>query len=258
MESQRVGHEWETKLNWSYETNLPASRFTKESICQWRRCWRCRLNPWIRKIPWRRKWQHIPVFLPQKAHAQRNLEGYSPWSGKSWTRLTDSAHTQIYRQRWMLISCFSKQKKKVCQSLFLFLFLLEALQETKRFAFTLSHKLCHIAEIQLERKKKISRPLPLHYQLLSWSSNCNLILFWEGKENNCTILVHLRRRHFVHKMRLHKYLCLLSKSQSNNKIMVIDMHWPFWWHSDFPAELTVFFLYNDSLPLLPLFSFIFC
>ena len=96
MGSQRVGHKWETKLNWSYETNLPASRFTKESTCQWRRCWRCRLNPWIRKIPWRRKWQHIPVFLPQKAHAQRSLESYSPWSGRSWTWLTDSAHTHRF------------------------------------------------------------------------------------------------------------------------------------------------------------------
>ena len=30
-------------------------------------------NPWIRKIPWTRKWQ--PVFLPGKPHAQRSLEG---------------------------------------------------------------------------------------------------------------------------------------------------------------------------------------
>ena len=35
-------------------------------------------DPWIRKIPWRRKWQPIPVFLPGKLHGQRSLEGYSP------------------------------------------------------------------------------------------------------------------------------------------------------------------------------------
>ena len=35
-------------------------------------------TPWIGKIPWRKKWQPIPVFLPGKFHGQRNLAGYSP------------------------------------------------------------------------------------------------------------------------------------------------------------------------------------
>ena len=35
-------------------------------------------GPWIRKIPWRRKWQPTPVFLPEKSHGQRSLAGYSP------------------------------------------------------------------------------------------------------------------------------------------------------------------------------------
>ena len=30
------------------------------------------------KIPWRRKWQPSPVFLPGKSHKQRSLAGYSP------------------------------------------------------------------------------------------------------------------------------------------------------------------------------------
>ena len=34
-------------------------------------------DPWIGKIPWRRKWQPTPVFLPGKAHGQRSLVGYS-------------------------------------------------------------------------------------------------------------------------------------------------------------------------------------
>ena len=41
-----------------------------------------RFNPWIRKIPWRRKWQPTPVFLSGKDHGQRSLAGYSPWGGK--------------------------------------------------------------------------------------------------------------------------------------------------------------------------------
>ena len=35
-------------------------------------------NLWVRKIPWRRKWQPTPVFLPGEFHGQRNLVGYSP------------------------------------------------------------------------------------------------------------------------------------------------------------------------------------
>ena len=34
------------------------------------------------KIPWRRKWQPTPLFLPRKAHGQRSPAGYSPWGHK--------------------------------------------------------------------------------------------------------------------------------------------------------------------------------
>jgi len=37
---------------------------------------------WVGKIPWSRKWQPTPVFLPGKSHGQRNLAGYSPWGSK--------------------------------------------------------------------------------------------------------------------------------------------------------------------------------
>ena len=43
---------------------------------------RHRFNLWVRKIPWRRKWQPTPVFLPGKPHGQRRLAGYSPWGHK--------------------------------------------------------------------------------------------------------------------------------------------------------------------------------
>ena len=35
-----------------------------------------------RKIPWRRKWQPTPVFLPGEFHGQRSLAGYSLWNRK--------------------------------------------------------------------------------------------------------------------------------------------------------------------------------
>ena len=47
----------------------------KKSVCQSRRLG---FNPWVRKIPWRRKWQPTPVFLPGESHGQRSLAAYIP------------------------------------------------------------------------------------------------------------------------------------------------------------------------------------
>ena len=47
----------------------------KESSCN---------DPWIVKIPWRRKWQPITVFLPGESHGQRSLAGYTLWCYSPW------------------------------------------------------------------------------------------------------------------------------------------------------------------------------
>ena len=39
-------------------------------------------DPWVGKIPWRRKWHPTPGFLPEESHGQRSLAGYSPWGHK--------------------------------------------------------------------------------------------------------------------------------------------------------------------------------
>ena len=57
--------------------------FKGKKIClQSRRHRRHGFNPWVGKIPWRRKWQPTPVFLLGKSHGQRSLAGYSPWGRK--------------------------------------------------------------------------------------------------------------------------------------------------------------------------------
>ena len=51
----------------------------------WRICLQCRrpgFDPWVGKIPWRRKWQPTPVFLSGEFQGQRSLGGYSSWSCK--------------------------------------------------------------------------------------------------------------------------------------------------------------------------------
>ena len=47
-------------------------------------------NSWVGKIPWRRKWQPTPVFLPG-----RSLEGYSPWGHKELDTTEQLTHTHI-------------------------------------------------------------------------------------------------------------------------------------------------------------------
>ena len=61
---------------------FPGGASGKESACQCRRYKRQRFYPWVRKIPWSRKWHPTPVFLPGKFHQQRSLAGYSPWGHK--------------------------------------------------------------------------------------------------------------------------------------------------------------------------------
>ena len=53
------------------EASLVAQRFCLQ-------CGRPGFDPWVGKIPWRRKWQPIPIFLPGESHGWRSLVGYSP------------------------------------------------------------------------------------------------------------------------------------------------------------------------------------
>ena len=60
---------------WSF----PGGTNGKEAAYQCKREKRDSFDPWVEEIPWRRKWQLTPVFLPRESHGERSLEGYSPW-----------------------------------------------------------------------------------------------------------------------------------------------------------------------------------
>ena len=69
--------------NQAWLSNYHSIGFTSEEpACQWSRHKRCGFDPWVRKIPWRKKWQPTPVFLPGESHGERSLAGYSPWGHK--------------------------------------------------------------------------------------------------------------------------------------------------------------------------------
>ena len=58
-------------------SGLPWGLSGKERTCQYRRV---KLDPWVRKIPWRRALHPTLEFLPGKSHGWSSLVGCSPWS----------------------------------------------------------------------------------------------------------------------------------------------------------------------------------
>ena len=48
-------------------------------------------NLWVRKNPWRRKWQPTLVFLHGISHGQRSLVGYTPWRHKGVVKVRSSS-----------------------------------------------------------------------------------------------------------------------------------------------------------------------
>ena len=81
---------------WKKSVGFPGDSVDKESTCN---TGETGFNSWVRKIPWRRKWQPTPVFLPGKSHGQRSLEGYSLWGRKRVRHdlVTKLPHERIWR-----------------------------------------------------------------------------------------------------------------------------------------------------------------
>ena len=111
MGSHRVGHDWSNLAAAAAAQQqlylvFPGGSRGKESTCQ---CTRCRFSPWVGKVPWRRKWQPTPVFLPGKSLEQRSLASYSPWGCKRVRHDLETTTTQPPR----IITKFHR-KKNVC------------------------------------------------------------------------------------------------------------------------------------------------
>ena len=50
-------------------------------------------NPWVGKIPWRKKWEPTPVFLPGESHGQGSLMSYDPRGCKESDKTEVTAHS---------------------------------------------------------------------------------------------------------------------------------------------------------------------
>ena len=60
------------------------------------------------RIPWSRKWQPAPVFLPGKFHGQRNLAGCSPWDCKESTTTEHTSMQLSLKNFFFILFVFSQ------------------------------------------------------------------------------------------------------------------------------------------------------
>ena len=86
---------------------FPGSSVSKEPACS-------EFIPWVGKISWRRKWQTIPVFLPEKSHGQRSLVGYSPWDTRVRHHLANFTIFQQLKQHKSYSSRFTELRQGTC------------------------------------------------------------------------------------------------------------------------------------------------
>ena len=70
--------------------NLPANAENARDV---------KFDPWVRTIPWRRKWQPTSVFLPGTSHGQGSLAGYSP-RGHQESDTAEQLSTE-YTEGWL-------------------------------------------------------------------------------------------------------------------------------------------------------------
>ena len=94
---------------------------SKKSTCK---CKKCRFDPWVGKIPWRRKWQPTPVFLPGQFRGERSLGDCSHAVAKSWTWLSNWGTTKklewnVFHVNFVSVSeVQSKYSLKYCLPLY--------------------------------------------------------------------------------------------------------------------------------------------
>ena len=82
----------------------------KESACQCRRCRSHGFDPWVGKIPWRRKWKPTPVVLAWRIPWTEEPVGYSPWGhreshttrprAQAEKRLSNIANILKWKGKW--------------------------------------------------------------------------------------------------------------------------------------------------------------
>ena len=99
-------------------------------------------DPWVGKIPWRRKWQPTPIFLPGESHGRRSLVGYSPWGGKE----SDTTERLHFHFSLSIFHCIFVVQSLSCVQLFVTPW---TAARQAFLSFTISQSLLKLTSIEL-------------------------------------------------------------------------------------------------------------
>ena len=103
---------------------FPGGTSGKEPACQYRRHKRCRFNPWVGKIPWRKAWRPFQYSCLENLYRQKSLAGCHPWGCKE-SDMNEAAehacthslrHTYYYniiQMLWQLVSICAQEKNSI-------------------------------------------------------------------------------------------------------------------------------------------------
>ena len=136
---------------------------------------------WVGKVPWRRKWQLTPVFLPEWSHGQRSLAGYSTWglkelNGTKWLSMHMYCWVPLlflWNYHSIINWLYSTQNKKL-------------LKKKKELSVTQEN-------LNVKRKKTNHKPYMIEW-LPSWSPLLFSTLLWPNQSilQEINLYTHLK------------------------------------------------------------------
>ena len=100
-----LGTFWISRRGNSSVCSFPSGASGKEPACLCRRHKRCRFNPWVGKITWRKAWQPTPVFLPGESHRPGGLQAIRLQRvGHDWSEFAST---------WLYIWCVHGNRRSL-------------------------------------------------------------------------------------------------------------------------------------------------
>ena len=106
----------------------------------------------VGKIPWRRKWQPPPVFLPGKSYGQRSLAGYGLWVHKEPDTMYE--HSPIHTNLGLPVPLLTSIPRKEPGRTGIFIFGYDDIINLRNLKFLLKKPVVFLTRVTLWRMKK--------------------------------------------------------------------------------------------------------